>query len=34
MRIAVLMEAIKNDRALKNIYLIGEDQAFGQAVLR
>ena len=34
MRMAALMEVLKEDRALKNIYLIGQDYSFGQAVLR
>lgn len=34
MRMAALMEVLKDDRALKNIYLIGQDYSFGQAVLR
>ena len=34
MRVAALMEVIKDDRALKSVYLIGQDYSFGQAVLR
>ena len=34
MRMAALMEVLKGDKALKNIYLIGQDYSFGQAVLR
>ena len=34
MRMAALMEVIKEDRTLKNVYLIGQDYSFGQAVLR
>ena len=34
MRIAALMDVIREDRALKGIYLIGQDYSFGQAVLR
>jgi len=34
MRMAALMEAIKDDKALKSVYLIGQDYSFGQAVLR
>jgi len=34
MRMAALMEVLKDDRALKSIYLIGQDYSFGQAVLR
>ncbi len=34
MRVAALMEALKDDKALKSIYLIGQDYSFGQAVLR
>lgn len=34
MRMAALMEVLKDDKALKNIYLIGQDYSFGQAVLR
>lgn len=34
MRVAALMAAIKEDAALKNIYLIGQDYSFGHAVLR
>ena len=34
MRIAALMEVLKDDRAVKSAYLIGQDYSFGQAVLR
>ncbi len=34
MRVAALMEVIKDDKALKSVYLIGQDYSFGQAVLR
>ncbi|MBF5006449.1 branched-chain amino acid ABC transporter substrate-binding protein [Diaphorobacter caeni] len=34
MRIAALMDVIREDKALKGIYLIGQDYSFGQAVLR
>lgn len=34
MRMAALMEVLREDRALKSIYLIGQDYSFGQAVLR
>ncbi|MGH6625003.1 MAG: branched-chain amino acid ABC transporter substrate-binding protein [Burkholderiaceae bacterium] len=34
MRMAALMEVLKDDRALKSVYLIGQDYSFGQAVLR
>jgi len=34
MRIAALMEVLREDRAVKSIYLIGQDYSFGQAVLR
>ena len=34
MRVTALMEVIKDDKALKSIYLIGQDYIFGQAVLR
>ncbi|MDP1567581.1 MAG: branched-chain amino acid ABC transporter substrate-binding protein [Polaromonas sp.] len=34
MRMAALMEVLKDDRSLKSIYLIGQDYSFGQAVLR
>jgi branched-chain amino acid transport system substrate-binding protein len=34
MRMAALMEVIKDDRALKSAYLIGQDYSFGQGVLR
>ncbi|MEQ6473263.1 branched-chain amino acid ABC transporter substrate-binding protein [Comamonas sp. wu1-DMT] len=34
MRMAALMEVIKEDRAVHSAYLIGQDYSFGQAVLR
>ena len=34
MRMAALMDVLKDDKALKRIYLIGQDYSFGQAVLR
>ena len=34
MRMAALMDTIKDDKALKSVYLIGQDYSFGQAVLR
>ena len=34
MRMAALMEVIKDDKPLKEVYLIGQDYSFGQAVLR
>ncbi len=34
MRIAALMEVLKDDRAVKSTYLVGQDYSFGQAVLR
>jgi branched-chain amino acid transport system substrate-binding protein len=34
MRMAALMEVLKDDRAVKSTYLIGQDYSFGQAVLR
>ena len=34
MRMAALMEVLRDDRALKKVYLIGQDYSFGQAVLR
>ncbi|WP_311224261.1 MULTISPECIES: branched-chain amino acid ABC transporter substrate-binding protein [unclassified Acidovorax] len=34
MRMAALMEVIREDKALQNAYLIGQDYSFGQAVLR
>ena len=34
MRMAALMEVLHDDKALKRIYLIGQDYSFGQAVLR
>ena len=34
MRMAALMEVLKDDKATRSIYLIGQDYSFGQAVLR
>ena len=34
MRMAALMDVIKDDKALKGVYLIGQDYSFGQSVLR
>lgn len=34
MRMAALMDVIREDSALKRVYLIGQDYSFGQAVLR
>lgn len=34
MRVAALMEMMKDDKALKRVYLIGQDYSFGQSVLR
>lgn len=34
MRLGALMDAIKDDKALKSVYLIGQDYSFGQSVLR
>ena len=34
MRMAALMDVIKDDKALKGVYLIGQDYSFGQAVMR
>ncbi len=34
MRMAALMQVLREDQALKNVYLIGQDYSFGQAVLR
>lgn len=34
MRMAALMDVIREDKALKSAYLIGQDYSFGQAVLR
>lgn len=34
MRMAALMEVMRGDKALKSVYLIGQDYSFGQAVLR
>ncbi len=34
MRMAALMEVLKDDKALKNIYLIGQDYSFGHAVAK
>jgi len=34
MRMTALMDVLKDDKALKSIYLIGQDYSFGQSVLR
>ena len=34
MRVAALMELVREDKALRSVYLIGQDYSFGQAVLR
>ncbi|MFM7330966.1 MAG: ABC transporter substrate-binding protein, partial [Brachymonas sp.] len=34
MRMAALMEVLREDRSLKSVYLIGQNYSFGQAVLR
>lgn len=34
MRVAALMDVVKDDAALKRVYLIGQDYSFGQSVLR
>ncbi len=34
MRMAALMEVLKDDRSIKNAYLMGQDYSFGQAVVR
>jgi branched-chain amino acid transport system substrate-binding protein len=34
MRMAALMEVLKDDQSIKSVYLIGQDYSFGQAVLR
>ena len=34
MRMAALMDVIKDDKALKRVYLIGQDYSFGQSVAR
>jgi branched-chain amino acid transport system substrate-binding protein len=34
MRMAALMEVLKDDKSVKTVYLIGQDYSFGQAVLR
>ena len=34
MRMAALMSVLKDDRALKSVYLFGQDYSFGQTVLR
>ena len=34
MRMRALMQVLKDDRAVKSVYLIGQDYSFGQAVLR
>ena len=34
MRMAALMDVLREDRGVKSVYLIGQDYSFGQAVLR
>ena len=34
MRMAALMDVLREDRTVKSVYLIGQDYSFGQAVLR
>ena len=34
MRMAALMDVLREDKALKSVYLIGQDYSFGQAVLK
>ena len=34
MRMAALMAVLKDDKSVKNVYLIGQDYSFGQGVLR
>ena len=34
MRMAALMEVLKDDKAVKKVYLIGQDYSFGQGVLK
>ena len=34
MRMAALMSVLREDKALKSVYLLGQDYSFGQAVLR
>ena len=34
MRMAALMDALREDRGVKSVYLIGQDYSFGQAVVR
>lgn len=34
MRMAALMEVLKDDKSVKSVYLIGQDYSFGQAVAR
>lgn len=34
MRMTALMEVLKDDKALKSVYIIGQDYSFGQAVAR
>ena len=34
MRMAALMQVMREDKAIKRVYLIGQDYSFGQAVLR
>ena len=34
MRMAALMDVLREDKSMKNVYLIGQDYSFGQSVLR
>jgi branched-chain amino acid transport system substrate-binding protein len=34
MRMVALMSVLRDDRAVRSVYLIGQDYSFGQAVLR
>lgn len=34
MRMTALMQVLKKDKSIKNVYLIGQDYSFGQAVLK
>lgn len=34
MRMSALMDVLKDDKSIKDVYLIGQDYSFGQAVLR
>lgn len=34
MRMAALMDVLKDDKSVRNVYLIGQDYSFGQGVLR